>query len=152
MVAYGRGDKGKATKLHSTLIRSIKECERCGYQCPCNRDDLTHGRDCKLETAHIITRSRSATRTLLNNAYCLCSSCHRFFTDWAREFSRYITDTFAQDLYEDMKRMANTPTKVDWSLELERLKNIEIKDRNSLILERSKEWEEVEKGTRWDIH
>ncbi len=63
-----------------------------------------------------------SVRTDLRNAYCLCARCHRFYTDHPREFSRFITDTWAQPHYDSIFALARVPTKVDWELQLEYLK------------------------------
>lgn len=108
---YGKGDKGKADKLFSKIIRSRKECQRCG-----ERDYA------KLQCAHIITRKYSATRTDERNAWALCARCHRRFTDWPREHSRFITETIGSEVYDELRAKAETVTKVDWSEEYVRLK------------------------------
>lgn len=115
-VSYGKGSRGVATKLHSKITRSIGYCERCGNQ------DYS-----KLTCAHIIGRKYSATRTRLTNALCLCYACHRFFTDHPREFSRYITTTWAQEFYQTNYELAIVNRKYTttyWDSEKERLKSI----------------------------
>lgn len=122
-VAYGKGDKGKATKLHSIIIRSLGECEACEYECPCP-DKWKHG-VCKLKAAHIQGRTASATRTQLRNAFCLCASCHRKFTDQPLTFSRFVTTTWAQEHRQtliELSRPMVTGQKMDWEWELDRLK------------------------------
>ena len=108
-VSYGKGAKGKATKLHAEIIRALGYCENCGS-------------NYYLQCAHIISRRYSNTRTDLRNAYCLCASCHRRYTDWPREFSRFISDTWAAELYEQLKDKANLSSKVDWDARLTFLK------------------------------
>jgi hypothetical protein len=49
-VAYGKGSKGRATKLHSIIVRSLGHCEACDYKCAC-ADKWKHG-VCKLQCAH----------------------------------------------------------------------------------------------------
>lgn len=116
-----KGAKAKADKHFSEIIRSHGYCEAEGW------DD----RQCsnQLQTAHILSRRYSATRTDTRNAFCLCFSHHRKFTDMPREFSRFITGTWAQPHYDAVYQRAVTPTKVDW-LErvafLERIKSGEI--------------------------
>lgn len=102
-----KNDKGKADKLFSQIIRSQGACEAKGK----------NGVNCsaQLQTAHIITRKRSATRTDLRNAFCLCFAHHRFYTDYPREFSRFITETWAQDHYDYLYAKSIRPTKVDWA-------------------------------------
>lgn len=67
---YAKGDRGKADKLFSLIVRSRGACEACGeseYR--------------KLQTMHIIRRAYSATRCDEDNALCGCWKCHRRFTD-----------------------------------------------------------------------
>lgn len=108
---YGPGDKGKATKLHSLIVRSRGKCERCG------ESDYS-----KLEAAHIISRTYSATRTDEKNAWALCHKCHARLTKWPREHSHFITETIGSEAYDEMRRRAETVTKKDWTAELARLK------------------------------
>lgn len=132
-VAYGKGDKGKATKLHAELIRSTGYCENCFKEPPM----------VQLQCAHIQGRKSSATRTQLRNAFCLCASCHRIFTDKPLNFSRFITGTWAQEYREELIRLSNTPTKIDWSDELQRLKEIEkLIKLGTLTLQEVREQEE----------
>jgi hypothetical protein len=115
-VNYGKGAKAKATKLHSEIIRSLGYCEAEGYD----------GRKCsnQLQTAHIVTRGRSSTRTDTRNAFCLCFAHHRYFTDYPRQFSRFITTTWANDFYDDIYAKSVTPTKVDWQVRVDFLNRI----------------------------
>ena len=128
-VAYGKGDKGKATKLHSLIIRSVGFCENCG------------GNN-YLQCAHIISRRYSGTRTDLRNAFCLCASCHRRFTDWPREFSHFITDTWAADIYDDIKAKANASVKVNWSDRLIFLKSADQQLKSGVTLQELRKLEE----------
>ena len=123
-VAYGKGDKGKATKLHSQIVRSIGYCESCEYECPCE-DKWKHTTGCKLQAAHIQGRTASNTRTQLRNAFSLCASCHRKFTDQPLTFSRFVTTTWAQEhrqILIELSRPMVTGQKMDWEWELDRLK------------------------------
>lgn len=122
-VSYGKKAKAKATKLHSILVRSHGECENCFYKCPCG-ERFKHTLGCKLQCAHIQGRTASATRTLLINAFCLCASCHRIFTDKPLSFSRFVTGTWAQEYRDLLLSLSNTMTKKDWVVELERLEHI----------------------------
>ena|SRR3990167_7694357 len=108
--------KGKADELFSRVIRSQGFCEAEGY------DD--HRCSSQLQTAHIVTRKRSATRTDTRNAFCLCFAHHRFYTDYPRQFSRFITTTWAQDYYETVYQKSIVPTKVNWEERVEFLKRI----------------------------
>ena len=113
MSIYGKGAKGKATKLHSKLVRSRGRCERCG------ESDYA-----KLECAHIISRTYSATRTDLDNAWALCHACHFRLSKWPREHSHFITETIGSEKYELLRAKAETVTKMNWEDEYARLKQI----------------------------
>jgi len=108
-----KGAKGKADVIASKIVRSIGYCEKCGeseYK--------------KLTCSHIVGRRYSATRTDLENLQCLCYSCHYYFENWPKEFSRWITSTIGIEKYEHLKAKAETVTKMNWDMELERLKLI----------------------------
>lgn len=111
-VAYGTGPKGKATRLHSLVVRARGRCERCGS---------TSG----LQAAHIISRKFSATRTDERNAWCLCASCHRRLTDWPNEHVAFAVQTLGDDLYAELRAKAlenPRPWKpADWQAECVRL-------------------------------
>lgn len=109
-----KGAKIKCDTIFSKHIRSIGHCENC-YK---KADEV------QLQCAHICSRRFSATRTLLANAYSLCAGCHRRYTDFPREFSHFITDTWAAEFYDDVYQLARTPTKVDWDSQYEYLKEL----------------------------
>ena len=125
-VSKGRGDKAKADRLFSLLVRDTGVCANCGYRCPCLPDEIrrtkTHRLECKLQCAHIIGRAYSTTRTDLDNAVCLDASCHMRFTDWPDEWLDFV----GRDRYDALKLRANEGmgVKVDWSAELDRLMSL----------------------------
>tara|TARA_Y100001949_G_scaffold5023_1_gene3862 strand:- start:1686 stop:2045 length:360 start_codon:yes stop_codon:yes gene_type:complete len=108
---YGKGDKGKATKLHAQLTRSLGYCQCCG--------GTNH-----LQCAHIISRKYSHTRTDLENAFCLCAACHRYFTDNPVEFGDFVTREIGDDKYVALKKQRESLDKVDWTEEVARLTSI----------------------------
>jgi len=108
--------------LFSDIVRSIGHCEAQGY------NDIQCSP--QLQCAHIVTRKRSATRTDFRNAYCLCHNHHRFYTDFPREFSKFITTTWAQDTYEEIYEKSRIGTKVNWKTRTEELKDIQKKIKN----------------------
>lgn len=120
-VARAKGAKGRCDKLFSLIIRSEGQCMRCGEQCHCPNFPKAHTTDCPLTTSHIVSRTYSATRCLPLNAQCLCYTCHAEFTIWPRTFSHWITETIGSEAYDELKRKAETVTKVDWYQELLRL-------------------------------
>ena len=107
---YGKGAKGKATKLHALITRSKGSCEKCGT-----------GEQGFLQCAHIISRKYSWTRTDLNNAFCLCASCHRFFTDNPVEFGIFTIDKIGDDQFDELIKKRNCTDKFDWEEEAKRL-------------------------------
>lgn len=108
-VSYGKGPKGKATKLHSQIVRARGACENCGSVQ-------------NLQCAHVVTRKYSATRTDENAAFCLCATCHRRFTDWPLEWAEFVEAKLGRTEYDRLQWKAEQVTKVDWEAELERLK------------------------------
>ncbi len=115
-----RGYKKKCDDLAGKITRSAGACMRCGS---------TEW----LQTSHIIGRRYSGTRTDLRNLQCLCASCHRRFTDWPREFSRWITESIGSELYEELQRKAETVSKMDWETEYIRLKELSQKALDSSL-------------------
>lgn len=123
-VKKAKGDKAKCDELYSLIIRSEGQCLRCGARCECPQFPKKHIRGCPLTTSHIVGRRYSATRTAEDNSQCLCFSCHYYFENWPKEFSRWITKTIGVERYEELKRQAETVTKVDWTAERERLQHV----------------------------
>lgn len=110
--SQGKGAKGKATRLHAKIIRDRGFCESCG---------TTENLQC----AHIISRRYSRTRTMLENAFCLCAGCHIHFTNWPLEFEAFVRARRPEGWYERTKALAlDTTTKVAWDVEYERLRQI----------------------------
>lgn len=109
---YGKGARGRATKLHSLVIRSRGRCEKCGS---------TNA----LQTAHIISRRYAATRTDETNAWCLCAACHMRLTDHPDEHMAFVGQTIGMGAFEVLKRRALAGVKTNdafWLAECERLK------------------------------
>lgn len=109
---YGKGLRGKATKLHSELVRSRGRCENCG------------GTQ-NLQTAHIIGRRYAATRVDPLNAFCLDAKCHMRFTEHADEWMAFIDRTIGRDEYDRLKQKALAGVKANdlfWQGEVDRLK------------------------------
>lgn len=113
-IKSAKGDKHKCDVLFSKHIRSIGYCENC----------FRKDNEVQLQCAHINSRRFSATRTLLLNAFCLCAGCHRYYTDYPREFSRFITGTWAQEHYDQVFQLSRTNTKMNWTEQLKYLKEL----------------------------
>lgn len=104
-----KGAKKKADDLFSKIIRSRGYCEGCGSTK-------------NLQTAHIISRRYSATRTNLDNAFCACAACHRYWTDHPVEFAVFVQAALGDSRYQALYMTSQSRVKVDWDAEVERLK------------------------------
>lgn len=113
---YAKGAKGKADKLFSQVVRSRGVCENCGER------DYT-----KLQCAHVIRRAYNATRVDENNAFCLCWTCHRRFTDWPLEFAEFVERKIGRPAYLALRLKAEAGVKVSeayWLAECARLQKL----------------------------
>jgi|TARA_Y100000296_G_C4975326_1_gene157940 hypothetical protein len=108
---YGKGAKGKATRLHAQIIRALGFCQSCGS---------SHSLQC----AHIVSRKYARTRTSLDNAFCLCASCHRRFTDNPVEFGKFTLEQLGVTAYDALIVERNRIDKMDWEEEVVRLSEI----------------------------
>lgn len=126
-IAQAKGDRGKADKIFSLLIRSTMYCERCGARCPCEVAPKKHTQGCPLTCSHIVGRTTSWTRTLLDNAQCLCFKCHAEFTADPVAFTKWLESTIGLEEYYRLKQISNEGigTKFDWAAEVIRLKGLQ---------------------------
>ena len=110
---YGKGLKGKATRLHSLVVRRRGVCESCG------ETDYS-----KLQCAHIIPRRYAATRCDPEAAWCLCAGCHMQTTEWASKHMELVERTIGPNKFDDLRAraMAGVKTNDDyWQSWIERL-------------------------------
>lgn len=119
-----KGAKAKCDKLFSEIIRSVGECEA----------SMLGNCSSQLQCMHIISRRYSNTRTDLRNAFSGCAAHHRFFTDNPREFSKFITQTWAQEYYDHVYQKSQEYRKVNWDDEYLRLKDIKSQLDNCITL------------------
>lgn len=101
--------KNKADALFSLIVRSKGACEHCGNP---------HW----LQTAHWLSRRYSNTRCDFDNAFCLCSSCHRFFTADPTAWSLWAIQMRGLETYARLREAANRQSSVDWPAQVEILK------------------------------
>lgn len=126
---WGKGPRGRATRLHSILVRSRGACERCGR--PGEEQDvrvpgvgtltLPIG---GLQCAHIIGRRYSATRSDERNAWALCPGCHMRLTEHPDEHVHFTAQTIGMDAFDVLKAKALSGQKSSeafWRAEVERL-------------------------------
>lgn len=97
-----KGDKKKVNDLFSEVIRSLGYCEAEGYRD--SRGKIPRTCMGPLQPAHIVTRERNSTFADTRNAFSLCASHHFLFHNYAREFSRFISTTWAQEYYDEVYR------------------------------------------------
>lgn len=90
---YGKGLKGKATKLHAKVVGQRGHCKNCG-------------RTSNLQCAHIVSRRYTATRCDPENAFCLCAKCHMHFTEWPLEFTVFVLEQIGPEEYDELKQRA----------------------------------------------
>ena len=106
--------KAAATRMHSIAVRERGACENCG------ESDYS-----KLQCAHIISRKYAATRVDLDNAFCLCATCHWHYTINPIEFARFTIKTIGDDAYDDLYRRAQQGVKTNmsyWEKKIEELR------------------------------
>jgi hypothetical protein len=133
-VKRAKGAKAKADRLFSEVIRSVGYCEADGY------DDVKCSP--QLQCMHIISRRFNATRCDTRNAFSGCAAHHRFFTDHPREFSKFITTTWAQKYYDEVyqnSRNSSLGKQVDWDERVAFLTDIK---EQRITLEEAREMEE----------
>lgn len=126
---WGKGPKGKATRLHSILVRSRGACERCGKAGEI-RTESVPGLGALvvpiggLQCAHIIGRRYSATRTDERNAWALCAGCHMRLGEHPDEHMHLAAQTIGLEAFDELKAKALAGVKsndVFWRSEVERL-------------------------------
>lgn len=109
-----KGDKKRCDDLLREILKlKYKQCLKCGS-----------GQN--LQVSHIISRRFSATRCDISNVQLLCAKDHIYFTNWPREFSKWISQSIGSDKYEELrlKALSNTGYKIDWKEECDRLTKI----------------------------
>lgn len=104
-------------KLCGGIVRSRGKCENPTCKTP--MDILTW--------AHIIGRSCLRLRWRLDNAFCLCMSCHDHFTNHPIEFEEFTINLIGFEKYEELKQDASyewsTFEKVDYKKTREYLRS-----------------------------
>ena len=96
-------------KICGEIVRARGICLNCG-----SRE--------RLQWCHIVTRGAKQVRWSLDNAVCLCQSCHFLFTNQSWRWPTFISEHFGEDRWWDLHRRANTYEKIDHKGILEHLK------------------------------
>ncbi len=99
-----RNKKTLEKKLDNKWAEAIKF--RAGFKCEyCGKRE-------NLNSHHIFTRSRKATRWELNNGCCLCVGCHTFSSKFSAhktpiEFTHWLEKTRGVKWLETLQQMSN---------------------------------------------
>jgi len=99
-----RNKKTLEKKLDNKWAEAIKV--RAGFRCEyCGKRE-------NLNSHHIFTRSRKATRWELNNGICLCVGCHTFSSKFSAhktpiEFTHWLEKTKGVKWLEELQQMSN---------------------------------------------
>lgn len=129
MTTWGKGPRGKATMLHSYVVRSRGACEMCGRP----GEDLVVAVPKLgklvlpiggLQAAHIVSRSYAATRTDETNAWALCPAHHRRLTQHPEEHVWFATRTLGEAGYAELRAKAYQGLNAKpafWQAEIDRL-------------------------------
>jgi hypothetical protein len=118
MSLYGKGPKGKALRLHSQIVRSRGHCEAAGeYDMACSE---------RLECAHIMGRGMARTAADLDNAYCLCWTHHKRFTDDPVGWYLFCVDRMGETALLALRRRAldTGGQRIDWQAKISELESM----------------------------
>jgi len=61
---------------------------------------------------------------MLDNAFCLCASCHGIFTDNPVDFGDFTMEMIGEEKYYELVAARNKLEKFDWDEEVSRLQEI----------------------------
>ncbi len=67
----------------------------------------------------------------MDNAFCLCASCHRYYTDNPVEFGTFTIDKIGEEKYDELRQRRLSIDKFDWDEEANRL-NVIAKEKGLL--------------------
>ena len=116
-----RGSKAalarEADKLWSSIVRTRGECEKpMTYRCP--------GPWCSgvIQAAHGLSRRYRNTRWLLINGFALCQAHHVYYTHRPIEWDEWLRWAWGQATYDELRKLALSPTPPNVEMALERLK------------------------------
>ena len=88
--------RDKFDSVFSSIIRA-----RAGHQC-----EKCSNQDRQMHCAHIFGRRHRSVRWCLDNALCLCSTCHRMFTENPIDFTRFLEDYMGTEALDKLRLKA----------------------------------------------
>ena len=103
----------EADKLWSLIVRAKRYCEGEPSGPACSGS---------LQAAHGFSRRYRNTRWLLVNGFALCAAHHVYWTHRPLEWLEWLTDEWGFSVYEELRRLALSPTPPNIEMALERLK------------------------------
>ena len=103
----------KADGLFSKIIRTYGRCRRCG--------SISN-----LQCAHIVSRWYHAVRWDFDNAVCLCSGCHVYYTYRPLEWEEWVDKIFGKEYHYKLKQKALTQTPPTYEEIIEVLLNYKV--------------------------
>ena len=109
--------------MSKTTSRHMKEADAAFSKLVKWRDDFTCQRCESMEypqCAHLVSRSYKSIRTELQNAVCLCRSCHMYFTHHPLEWEVWCDEKWLGRL-DQLKKRALLMERVVWKEERDRL-------------------------------
>lgn len=96
-----RNYSAQADKLCGAIVRARGACEAEGEHSG------------PLQWAHGFSRSYRAVRWDLRNGFCLCAGHHFYFTNHPIEWDDWLREKWGEDLYAQMRALANAGVKPD---------------------------------------
>ena len=91
--------RDKYDSVTSDLVRAL-----AGYVCEHCKIEGKKGADGpQMQAAHIVGRRNAGTRYDLDNILCLCSSCHRYFTERPLEFTDWLVEYKGREAVDAIK-------------------------------------------------
>lgn len=92
------------SKQCDTLCAEIIK-RRAGHECQ-SRRDVVH--DFAVQWAHGFGRGYHAVRWDLRNSWCLCRSCHMYYTHRPIQWDDWMRETLGEAEYADLRALAVT--------------------------------------------
>jgi HNH endonuclease len=122
-----------AADLARAIWRLHGKCENCYAKPPK-----------QLQGAHLIGTGASISLCSdLRNGFCLCASCHRYFTSDPVAFNEFIMGSWAEKYIKTLRRLQKESRKQDWDDRIDFLKEIKRAiEAGEMTIAESREYEQ----------